>query len=297
MQKIVVLLLFSISLSAQMMNYDIKPSSLKSSKFMGISILDVKELKFENSDVKELSALAYDNKILYALGDKGFLYHFDMKIKNQEIKKLKLQKVFKLKNKNKKRLKKSQRDSEGIALVGDDILISFEKKPRVTRFSTKGVKIKDMKINKALRDIKNYKGANKALEALAYSEKYGIITAAELPLKGRDENLHTLYAQKKEWQFQKQGSVTSLEFMSKNSLMILQRKFNNFTRQRVITISQLNLKTNKYKILAKFDTRDGWNIDNFEGLTKVSKNKYLMISDDNGSFLQKTLLVLFEVNE
>ena len=280
-----------------MINYDIKPSSLKSSKFMGITILDTKELKFENSDVKELSALAYKNDIVYALGDKGFLYHFDVKIKNQKIKKFKLRKVFKLKNKNKKRLKKQERDSEGIALVGDDILISFEKKPRVTRFSKKGIKKKDEKINKALRDIKNYKGENKALEALAYSEKYGIITAAELPLKGTNKNTHTLYAQETEWKFPKQGSITSLEFMSKNTLMILQRKFNNFTRQRVITISQLNLKTNRYKILAKFDTRDGWNIDNFEGLTKVSKNKYLMISDDNGSFLQKTLLVLFEVSE
>jgi len=76
----------------------------------------------------------------------------------------------------------------------------------------------------------------------------------------------------------------------------LQRKFNDLTRQRVIVISELNLKTNKYRILARFDTDDGWNIDNFEGLAKVSKNKYLMISDDNDSFLQKTLVVLFEVN-
>jgi hypothetical protein len=51
----------------------------------------------------------------------------------------------------------------------------------------------------------------------------------------------------------------------------------------------------KSKLLAKLDSFKGWHIDNFEGLTKVDKNRYLMVSDDNGNFFQKTLLVFFEV--
>jgi hypothetical protein len=51
----------------------------------------------------------------------------------------------------------------------------------------------------------------------------------------------------------------------------------------------------KSKYLAAFDSYKGWHIDNFEGLTKVGKNRFLMISDDNDSFFQKTLLVLFEI--
>ncbi len=295
--RILLLLLSPLLLYSQMIDYEIKPSTSSSNTFMKVKILDSKELKFSNSDVSELSAIAYKNNKLYALGDKGFLYHFDIKIQNSKIQNLHLDKLFRLKNKKAKKLKKSKRDSEGIALVGNNILISFEKKPRVTLFSQDGIKIQDKKINKALRDIKNYKSENKALEALAYNEKYGILTAPELPLNGEDKTNHTLYAKKKTWKFKALGSLTSLEFMSKNKVMILQRKFNSFTRHRVITISQLNLKTNEYQILAKFDTKDGWNIDNFEGLTKVSKKQYLMISDDNDSFLQKTLLVLFEVNE
>ena len=49
------------------------------------------------------------------------------------------------------------------------------------------------------------------------------------------------------------------------------------------------------ELLAKLDSIKGWHIDNFEGLCKVGKNRYLMISDDNGSLFQKTLLVLFEI--
>jgi hypothetical protein len=43
------------------------------------------------------------------------------------------------------------------------------------------------------------------------------------------------------------------------------------------------------------DSQKGWHIDNFEGLTKVGKNLYLMVSDDNESIFQKTLFVLFEL--
>jgi hypothetical protein len=278
-----------------MINYNIKPLSLKSSKFMKINILDSKELKFKDSDVKEISAIVSKKDKLYAIGDKGFLYHFNIKIKNKKIDKLTLKKVIRLKNKKLKKLKKINRDSEGLAFMGDDLLISFEKKPRVELFSKDGIKIKSRKISKELRDIRNYQSENKALEALAYSKKYGIITAPELPLKGKDENYHILYGKDRLWKIKFSGSITSLEFIDKNEIMILQRKFNKFIFQRVITISKLNLKTGTYQVLAVFDTRKGWKIDNFEGIAKIEKNKFLMISDDNGSFFQKTLLVLFEI--
>jgi len=293
--KILAVFFLPSLLVAQMYDYDIKPSYLKTSKFMNINILDSKELKFSNSSVSELSALAYENDTLYIVGDKGFLYNFKIKIKNQKIKKLSLKKVIKFKNKNLKRLKKEKRDSEGIALYKSNLLISFEKDPRVDLFSKNGQKIKNQKIPKQLRDIKNYKSKNKALEAVAYSKTYGVIIAPELPLKNKNKKYHTLYAKKKKWKILACGSLTSLEFMNKNELMILQREFNYLTRKRVITISKLNLKTNKYKVLAKLDSSKGWNIDNFEGVTKVGKKTYLMISDSNNSFLQKTLLVLFEV--
>ncbi len=62
-----------------------------------------------------------------------------------------------------------------------------------------------------------------------------------------------------------------------------------------VNLKKCTLNICSSKILAKLETEKGWNIDNFEGLAKVDKNRYLMISDDNGSPLQKTLLVLFEV--
>ena len=51
----------------------------------------------------------------------------------------------------------------------------------------------------------------------------------------------------------------------------------------------------KTKVLAKFNSSEGWLLDNFEGLARVGKNRYVMISDDNDNFFQQTLLMYFEV--
>jgi len=55
------------------------------------------------------------------------------------------------------------------------------------------------------------------------------------------------------------------------------------------------LRICKSETLAKLDSADGWRLDNSEGLTRVDKNRYLMVSDDNENIFQKTLLVLFEI--
>ncbi len=297
MIKIIVLMMsVSIALFGGIYDVEIRDKSKTPFKFMHIKILDAKELKYFPSDVREISALAYDDNILYALGDKGFLYHFDINISKKKIQNLSLQKVIKLKDNRYKSLKKSWRDSEGLVFFRDKLLISYEKEPRVELYRLDGSKIKTKKINKALRKKEKYKSANQGLEAVACNKKYGIVTAPESPLKGKDKKKHTLYAKNKTWKFPAKGSITALEFMSKNEIMILQRDYNYLTLQRVTVLSKLNLKTSAYEILAVMDSRDSWNIDNFEGLTKVSKKKYLMISDDNDNFFQKTLLVLFEVD-
>ncbi|MBL6973197.1 MAG: esterase-like activity of phytase family protein [Sulfurimonas sp.] len=287
-------------IQGMMKDYKIEPDKLKKTKYQSINILDAKELDFKDIDgveIKELSALAYKNNILYALTDKGILIHFDMGIQNNKIQKVDISKVFVLKDENAKKLEKGYRDSEGLCFLGEDLLISFEKKHRIDLYTTSGIKIQNQKLHKDIKKRKNYRAKNKGLESVAYSEKYGIITAPEKSLSTEDEEQHIVYSKTKKWMISASGSISALEFMSKNKLMILERKINKLTQKKVITISSLNLKSSKHKILAKLDSENGWRVDNFEGLTKVDENKYLMISDDNDSFFQKTLLVLFEIED
>ena len=298
MIKILFLLLNATILLSQMKNHTMNVSNVELNKLSGVKILDAKELEFKSLngvDVKELSALAYKDNVLYALGDKGVLFHFYIQVQNKRIKKLSLLKALRLKNEDGTVLKKSHRDSEGLSFIENNLLISFEKKPRVHQYSILGVKIKKQKIHKDLQIIKKYRSKNKALEAVAYNKEYGVVTAPEKSLVNLDKKLHTLYSKTKKWIFPALGSISGLEFMGKHKIMILQRKQNKLTRSRVTILSSLNLKNSNYKVLAKLDSVDGWNIDNFEGLTRIDKDTYLIISDDNNSFFQKTLLVLFEV--
>ena len=293
--------LLLINLNAEVLNYTMQPSTLLSQKYMNIKILDIKEIKFQRHngiEFAELSDLAYRNKRLFAVGDRGVLYEFSTAFSKGKIEDLSLIHAYNLKDENAKRLSKEYRDSEGLVFIEDKLAISFERENRVDLYTVNGKRIKQLSINKKLQDKKSYKSANKGLESVAFNKKYGIITAPEKPL--HNKKYHKLYTKNNYWKFKAKGSITALEFIDENRVLVLLRKFDDFTRERKTTLIALDLRKCKNsicktKMIAKFNSLCGWRIDNFEGLTKVAKNRFLMISDDNGSFFQKTLLVFFEI--
>jgi hypothetical protein len=302
MQKQFLLLtLLFVTLYAKMDKFDIRPLDYKGLEYQKIKILDSKVLsfkKFNNIKVTEISGLAYKNSYLYALSDRGNLYKFSIAFQNTKIKKLKLVEAHKLR---KEHSSLKSHDSEGLAWMGNNLLVSFEQKHRVSLYSTNGVKISNMKINKKLRDLSNYAGNNKGLESVAYNKKYGIVTTPEKPLKNVSNKYHRLYTKNKIYKFKAKGKVTGLDFIDKDKVLVLLRKFNFYKLSRytslvAVDLSQCNKKQIcKTELLAAFSSKNGWNIDNFEGVTRVGENKFLMISDDNNNFFQKTLLVFFEI--
>lgn len=249
-----------------------------------IKILDVKTLNH-----KELSDLAYKDEKLYIVANDGKLYSYDFKIKNKKITSIKELQSLVLKDKKLKPLKKKHKDAEGLSFYKDNFLISFERKHRVELYSLNGVKIKKMKINKALENMKSYRDKNKGLEAVIYSEKYGIITAPEKPFVGKKN--HLLYAKNRTWKFKAEGNIKALEFINEDELLVLLRQSSGLIGSKTSSLLRVDLSAaqkSKAKILLKVD-------GNFEGLTKVYGNLYLMVSDSDGSLFQKTQLVLFEL--
>lgn len=298
--RILFLLLIGLALNAELIPHTLHNSQSVLNQFDRIKFLDAKEISFKpykGIKFHELSGIEYDNGRLYGVSDKGFLYHMSINVNNNKIKSLSLDKAIKLKTKksNNKKI-----DTEGIILVDDSLYISFERNPKIEKFSLNGKKLKTKKISKELKKAKNYKEENKGLEAIAYSKKYGILTAPEVPLKNKLKYMHTIYSKKKSWSFRYKAAISSMAFMSKDKLLVIQRDYSKKRSKSSVYLTQVDLSQCildicSSKILATLKTDDGWNIDNFEGLTKISKNRYLMISDDNDSPLQKTLLVLFEV--
>jgi hypothetical protein len=98
-----------------------------------------------------------------------------------------------------------------------------------------------------------------------------------------------------------------MEVMDDGNLLVLERAYGGLINPIVITLKKVFLKgcrkrrkkkrICKSEVLAQFNSNNGWHIDNFEGLAKVGKSRYVMVSDDNDNFYQRTLLVYFEVTE
>jgi hypothetical protein len=299
MFKIILLfILLQATLFAENFNaYRVIPHNFKNK--LHIAILDSIEL--QSSDIHELSGLAYKKGHLYALSDAGILYDFSLKIKNLKIAKLHLNQKYILKNKKLQVFGKKKRDSEGLCIYKDGFLVSFERKNRVLYLSKEGIKIKKMKLNHALEDNSCYESENKGLESVTYIKEYGVITAPEIPLKGYEKELHRLYSRDKIWKFNSPGEITDITVVDHNRLLVLLRKYSYLTQRKrtfLVLVDLDNCNSENFcksRQLALFDSNQGWRIDNFEGLTKVGRNLYLMVSDDNDSIFQKTLFVLFEI--
>ncbi len=296
-------------LNADISSVDITPKSVDK-QFMKIKILDQKQLSFSHIDgikFSEISDIAYNqkSKILYLISDEGRLFTFKA-IFSHKIEELKPLGAVKVTKRNGKKFKKWQRDTEGMALDEKGrLLISFEGKPRVALFDTKGHMIKRYTLPVSLRSMESYRTPNKSLEALALHPKYGILTVAEWPLKRYHKKRQTIYALSgKRWHFKAEpeakSAVSAIEVMDDGNILVLERSFTGLLNPFIVTLKKVYLdkcskRVCKSEVLAKMNSHKGWSVDNFEGLAKVGKHRYIMISDDNDNFFQRTLLVYFEV--
>ena len=157
-----------------------------------------------------------------------------------------------------------------------------------------------------MKNIKNYYNSNKIFEALTWHKKYGLLTAGEYPLHKRNKRDQTIYnLNGKVWHFKAESdensAITAIETMDDGNLLILERAYAGITKPYVITIKKLYLnKCDKKqkclsKVISKFYRRKDSIVSNYEGLTRVGKNKYLMVSDNNHKKYLRTLLIYFEI--
>lgn len=272
-----------------------------------ITILEQISLEYPTKngiDFFGISDLAYDtkNSKLYMIGDRSTFYTFSAKF-DKKIKDLKYLSSHKIKNSK----EKSDYDSEGLTFNNkNELIISFEGQAKIANISKRGKVMKSHTLPKKLRPKANYKSKNKMLESIAYHSKYGILTASEYPLKKSKKNFQTIYSLKgQEWYFKMEkhpnSAITALEVMDDNNILVLERAYNGYSKPMFISLKKVYLnKCNvkrecKSELLASFSSDEGYGYNNFEGLAKVGKNRYLMISDNNGHDILPTTLTYFRV--
>jgi hypothetical protein len=297
--------------------YRISPRLDNGSQFMSIRLLGVLRLANVSRDsieISELSDLAWDEdeQLLYAVSDQGYLLHLQPVFKNGIIDDVLLSDKHVLLDNSGVRLQGNDADSEGLDIInsnnnikGDsELLVSFERNPRIERYSPQGTFLGSYRLPTELVSIKNYLSKNKALESVTLHPEHGIITVPERPLTHSAKGMFTLYSlQGDNWSYTPLDSnvsaITSLATLTNGNLIILERIYSNQFSTFSVAIRELLFsdvdKTPKIKTLALFKQDDGFLIDNFEGLAHHKDNRFFMVSDNNENFFQRTLLMYFEI--
>ena len=280
-----------------------------------ITILDERFLLYPDKNSIQfggISDIAYDNEKhqLYLIGDRSIFFKFEAKFdeKIESLNYLLAHKILRDEN-NKEIYTLATYDSEGLTTAPNgNVLIAHEQIAGLLEVSPNGEIIHSLKVPKKLEKKKNYRNGNKMLESIAYHKRHGILIASEYPLKQDNMQKQTIYSLdgKREWHFRAEKhencGVTAIEVMDDGNLMVLERSYCGILKPLRVILKKLYLndcdKENNCRVeyLASFNSLKGDGFNNFEGLTRVSKNRYLMVSDNNDYTLLPTKLIYFEVD-
>ncbi len=279
--------------------------------FKILGVIQINQSAYKEHRLIEFSGIAWDQdqQNLVILSDRGFIIHTKPVFNKNQLIDLKLLSYYPLLDTNGKELKHKASDSEGLALINSNnnryndtkLLVSFERKPRVVRYSIEGKLISTETINNDLNDIKNYQSANKALEAITLHNDFNIITGPERPLD-KNNNLLSLHnLNDKQWLFkpdnENYGSLVGLTTLPNNKIIALERIFPGIFAGMSNVIHLLTLDENilKQETIVKLQAEYGYFNENFEGISWHKNNRFFMISDNNDSLFQRTLLIYFEI--
>lgn len=321
MKTLLFLLLLTISACANLVTHPVKFSRdyKTGDAYMGIVLhgtIELAEQTINKIKVSELSGLAWDEdeQLLYAISDNGFLFHFRPVLAEHTLIDAHILAAFPLTEVKGERL--ASRDSEGLALlngnnqvVGDsELIISFERQPRIARFTPTGNLKAEYLLPESLSQPAHYQTPNQALEAVTLHPQWGILTAPEKPLVDNNPAEIIIYnLQGQQWQLPSHSApnsaVVALEALADGSIMILERAFVSVLQPLIISLRRLSWLVDsiekppvaQVQLVAEFNNQQGWQIDNFEGLTHHKDNYFFMVSDNNERWLQRSLLSYFEM--
>lgn len=261
----------------------------------------------------QLSGLAWDadEGLLYALSDDGYLVHLRPRFDNGNLATVIREAHYPLRDEAGDPLDGYAADSESLAIRcsnngvrGDsELFVGFEITPRIVRFDTQGRFLATETLPEELAESSSYANPNQGLEAIGFDTLGRLWIAPERPLR-HTGSLNRLYpGDELSWAFEladeNYGAVTALTTTTSGHPLIIERRFVSILTPLRITLRLLRMTASNFianvETIAVFDGAHGWRVDNFEGLARHEGERYFMVSDDNNSRLQRTLLVYFEL--
>ena len=261
---------------------------------------------------REWSGLAWseDDALLYVVSDAGWVLHLEPEFDGGQLRGLRLHDARRLTDVDGTDLPPGRADAEGLALLDADdgqpgntrLLVAFEGDPVVAEHSASGRRQRMRKLPPPLRDVSRYAGRNHGLEALTWHPRHGLITAPERRLRGSARRAITLYGgDGQQWVYPVEDvdaqSITGFDTLPDGRLLAVERRYSQPWLPVVCTLNLLDVNGSALRIapLAQFSSARGWPVDNFEAIAHFRGPTFFIVSDDNASPLQRTLLIHFEI--
>ncbi len=248
-----------------------------------------------------ISGLAWDadTATVYAVSDRGRVHHWRPRFAAGRLVGVELRASFPLHDRAGRPLQGDSADAEGVALEasseGRRLWISFEREHRIAPYDTQGRLLGAPRVPEPVRDA----GYNTGMEALAGAGRQRLVglergpagDGATTPIwsePGGRVHAYPLAAEAN-------SALTALAPAGPGRYLALERAYSPL-RPIVITLKSIRWRASEgisVTPLARLSGGEGWHLDNFEGLAALGAGRYLMVSDDNFSTLQRTLLACF----
>ena len=280
-------------------------------RFMGVELLGSLALSGHVA-LAELSALAWDEDeaMLFALSDRGWLLHLQPQFESDRLVQVQLLAVQPLLDARGQPLAGAWRDAEGMTLenghngiAGDSrLLISFERHHRIELYQPDGRLIRTLPLPPPLLQPGRKPRGNRGLEAITLHPTLGLMTGPEYPAQGGD---HYLVNQHRLWRFnpaEPKGALVALEAMPNGDLVMLQRAFSSLLEPWVISLVRIPAVDLEHEQLtpqpvARFDSSEGWLLQNVEGLSHHHNGRFFLVSDDGNRPWAQTQLIYLRITD
>lgn len=274
-----------------------------------LDAVDIPKTGVEGEEVTELSGLAWDGdaKLLYAVSDAGVLHRFRLTLAGDRIQGVEHVSATPISAPMGEGMLEN---AEGLAAVAGDnglpddteLLVAFEDGPAIARFMPDGTWIANVALPEPLADPANYAKKNSRLESVAFEVAHGVLTAPERPLRGEPPSLHKIYATDgATWAFkaaEPDGRIKAIETLASGNLLVLERTETEGGERaahlRYLDLAQCaaNVECTAPDLAVSPDPRL---IDNFEGMTRLSDDLFLIVTDRRKKDVEATRLVLFKL--
>lgn len=284
-------------------------------QFRFLGMLELPDVTHEGVRLSQLSGLAWDDDegILYALSDKGGLFHLQPQFKDDKLTGVKLLRSLTLREPGTdKPLRGWRIDAEGLDIVngrngrkGDaELIISMERVPHITRYRPDGYAIARLTPPAPINDADAFRSPNKMLEAVCKDSERGVLTMPEVPLTNERKGYNRIFSLDGPSWFYPVASgerITAMECPGDGAVMVLHQNYQNPLGRIVTTLKRVRLTSGSSnqsltpETIVALDNEQGFQIDNFEGLARHKGNRFFMVSDNNDIFIQRSLLIHFEL--